>query len=129
MDCPKSGKQANCKDGWVNDRQRYLCKDCNHRYAVAQRSSAGDGAVMRCVGNSRVENIEPHSIFNLLFGVFLCKGRGTPVGRFEQIYLEIKTTLAGIRNRVMMMVNLNIAQPPHFGMIEFITGIAFAERI
>jgi transposase-like protein len=47
MDCPKCGKQANCKDGRANGRQRYLCKDCNHRYTVAQRSTAGDGAVKR----------------------------------------------------------------------------------
>jgi transposase-like protein len=47
MDCPKCGKQANCKDGRVNGRQRYLCKGCNHRYTVTQRSSAGDSAVKR----------------------------------------------------------------------------------
>jgi hypothetical protein len=47
MDCPKCGKQANSKDGRANGRQRYFCKDCSHRYTVAQRSTAGDGAVKR----------------------------------------------------------------------------------
>ncbi|MGH8547913.1 MAG: IS1/IS1595 family N-terminal zinc-binding domain-containing protein, partial [Methylococcales bacterium] len=45
LDCPKCGKQASCKDGRVNGRQRYLCKDCNHRYSVAQRSGTGGKVV------------------------------------------------------------------------------------
>jgi hypothetical protein len=45
MDCPKCGKWANCKDDQVNSLQIYLCKNCNHRHTVAQRSTTGDAAM------------------------------------------------------------------------------------
>ncbi len=66
MDCPKCGKQANCKDGRANGRQRYLCKDCNHRYTVAQRSRAGDGAVKRQALELYLEGLGFRSIGRML---------------------------------------------------------------
>lgn len=42
MDCPKCEGKASCKDGVVKGKQRYLCKKCNYRYTVLQRSGTGD---------------------------------------------------------------------------------------
>ena len=66
MDCPKCGKQASCKDGRVSGRQRYLCKDCNHRYTVAQRSGTGDKAIKRQALELYLEGLGFRSIGRLL---------------------------------------------------------------
>ena len=47
MDCPKCGNKGCCKDGIVKGRQRYLCRDCQYRYTVGQRSGTGDKAIKR----------------------------------------------------------------------------------
>ncbi len=47
MDCPKCGSKVHCKDGIVQGRQRYLCKDCRYRYTVEQRSDTGDKVTKR----------------------------------------------------------------------------------
>jgi len=67
MDCPKCKGRSHNKDGIVNHRQRYLCKQCGCRYTVARKSdvksaenkAAGFGNVsgrIRLQGNW--ENIE-----------------------------------------------------------------------
>ena len=66
MDCPKCGKQASCKDGLVNGRQRYLCKDCHHRYTVAQRSGTGNPAVKRQALELYLEGLGFRSIGRVL---------------------------------------------------------------
>ncbi|WP_411727774.1 IS1 family transposase [Methyloglobulus sp.] len=66
MDCPKCGKQASCKDGQVNGRQRYLCKDCHPRYTVAQRSGTGDKAVKRQALELYLEGLGFRSIGRVL---------------------------------------------------------------
>lgn len=38
MDCPKCKCTHSCKDGIVQNRQRYLCKECNYRYTVEYNS-------------------------------------------------------------------------------------------
>lgn len=66
MDCPKCGKQASCKDGVVKGRQRYLCKDCNHRYTVAQRAGTGDAVVKRQALELYMEGLGFRSIGRIL---------------------------------------------------------------
>ena len=66
MNCPKCGEQSSCKDGRVNGRQRYLCKGCNHRYTVSQRSGTGDKAVKRQALELYLEGLGFRSIGRLL---------------------------------------------------------------
>ena len=47
MDCPKCNNSDYCKDGIVKSRQRYLCRVCNYRYTVRQRSGTSDKATRR----------------------------------------------------------------------------------
>jgi len=47
MDCPKCSSKIYCKDGKVQGRQRYLCKECKYRYTVRPRSGTGDKTVRR----------------------------------------------------------------------------------
>lgn len=37
MDCPRCNCDKHVKDGIVQGRQRYLCKECQYRYTVAFR--------------------------------------------------------------------------------------------
>jgi len=66
MDCPRCGKQASCKDGRVKGRQRYLCKDCNHRYTVEQRTGTGDSALKRQALELYLEGLGFRSIGRVL---------------------------------------------------------------
>ena len=38
MDCPRCGCGEYCKNGIVNGRQRYRCKQCRYNYTVTQKS-------------------------------------------------------------------------------------------
>lgn len=38
MDCPRCKSSKHVKDGIVQNRQRYRCKDCGFRYTVAKKS-------------------------------------------------------------------------------------------
>ena len=40
MKCPKCKSNHNRKDGSVKGKQRYKCKDCNHRFTVEWKSTA-----------------------------------------------------------------------------------------
>ena len=66
MDCPKCNKTASCKDGIVKGRQRYLCRDCNHRYTVNKRSGTSDSATRRRALELYLEGIGFRSIGRLL---------------------------------------------------------------
>ena len=67
MYCPKCGKQASCRDGIVKGRQRFLCKDCNHRYTTTeQRSGTGDDAVKRQALELYLEGLGFRSIGRVL---------------------------------------------------------------
>ncbi len=66
MDCPKCGKPASCKDGMVKGRQRYLCKDCNHRYTTGQRHGTGDNAAKRQALELYLEGLGFRSIGRVL---------------------------------------------------------------
>jgi len=40
MNCPKCKSDKYVKDGVVNQRQRYQCKQCNFRYTVKMKSTS-----------------------------------------------------------------------------------------
>ncbi len=40
MNCPKCKSNDNRRDGIVKNKQRYKCKDCNHRFTVELKSTA-----------------------------------------------------------------------------------------
>ena len=42
MNCPKCQSQACVKDGIVQGRQRYRCKDCGYRHSVKERGLGPD---------------------------------------------------------------------------------------
>jgi transposase-like protein len=66
MDCPKCSKKASCKDGIVKGRQRYLCRDCKHRYTVERRSGTGSKVVKRQALELYLEGLGFRSIGRVL---------------------------------------------------------------
>ena len=38
MNCSRCSSEEYCKDGLVQGRQRYKCKQCNYRYTVSRKS-------------------------------------------------------------------------------------------
>jgi IS1 family transposase/transposase-like protein len=40
MKCSRCSSESYCKDGIVNGRQRFKCKQCNYRYTVTEKSTA-----------------------------------------------------------------------------------------
>ena len=66
MNCPKCGKVASCKDGVVNGRQRYLCRDCKYRYTVQTRSGTADAAQKRMALELYLEGLGFRSIGRVL---------------------------------------------------------------
>ena len=38
MDCPRCGSGVHCKNGIIEGRQRYRCKQCRYNYTVTQSS-------------------------------------------------------------------------------------------
>jgi transposase-like protein len=66
MDCPKCGSAEHCKDGIVKKRQRYLCKNCRHRYTVERRSGTADAMVKRQALQLYLEGLGFRSIGRVL---------------------------------------------------------------
>lgn len=66
MDCPKCNSSDYCRDGIVKGRQRYLCRGCNYRYTVIQRSGTSDKATRRKALELYLEGLGLRSIGRLL---------------------------------------------------------------
>ncbi|KAA6345553.1 hypothetical protein EZS27_006911 [termite gut metagenome] len=47
MDCPRCGSLNYRKDGFVNSRQRYECKECGYHYTVAKKSDVKSAETRR----------------------------------------------------------------------------------
>lgn len=47
MNCPKCKHTNFCKDGIVNQRQRYQCKKCSYRYTVIRKSDVRPDEIKR----------------------------------------------------------------------------------
>ena len=66
MDCPRCGSLNHCKDGIVNHRQRYLCKDCRYRYTVENRSNVKPREIRRMALEMYLEGLGFRAIGRLL---------------------------------------------------------------
>ena len=66
MDCPRCNSSKHCKDGVVQGRQRYLCKDCRYRYTVQHRSGVGDADTKRRALQLYLEGLGFRSIGRIL---------------------------------------------------------------
>jgi len=47
MDCPKCKSSHHVKDGIVQSKQRYKCKECHYRYTVERKSNVKTSEVRR----------------------------------------------------------------------------------
>jgi transposase-like protein len=66
MNCPKCGSLNHCKDGKINQRQRYLCKDCGYRYTVERKSDVKTREVRRMALEMYLEGLGFRSIGRIL---------------------------------------------------------------
>jgi len=66
MDCPKCKSSNYVKDGIVQDRQRYRCKDCNYRYTVAEKSDVKSAGIRRLALEMYLEGLGFRSIGRIL---------------------------------------------------------------
>ena len=57
MNCPQCGSQEYTKNGIVNERQRYRCKQCRYNYTVTQKSNAITETVRKNVLNTYLEGV------------------------------------------------------------------------
>ena len=80
MNCPKCKSDKYVKDGVVNQRQRYQCKQCNFRYTVKMKSTSKpqdinrlalemylEGLGFRSIG--RVLKVSHVSVYNWIKGI------------------------------------------------------------
>ena len=66
MDCPRCRSIHHCKDGIVNNRQRYQCKDCGYRYTVERKSDVKSAEVRRLALEMYLEGLGFRSIARIL---------------------------------------------------------------
>ena len=66
MGCPRCGSLNHCKDGKVNNRQRYLCKDCRYRYTVEKKSDVKTRDVRRMALEMYLEGLGFRAIGRIL---------------------------------------------------------------
>ena len=66
MDCPKCGSERYCKDGFVNGRQRYQCKQCVYRYTVVRKSDIKSQGTRRMALEMYLEGLGFRAIGRLL---------------------------------------------------------------
>lgn len=66
MDCPKCKHTGFCKDGIVNDRQRYQCKKCSYRYTVIRKSDVRPDEIKRMALAMYLEGLGYRTIARIL---------------------------------------------------------------
>ena len=66
MNCPICGSLRHSKDGIVNSRQRYLCKDCKYHYTVEKKSDVKDATVRRLALEMYLEGLGFRAIGRIL---------------------------------------------------------------
>jgi transposase len=102
--CPKCKSVNFRKDGIVKSRQRYLCRDCKHRFTVEQRGKSNDlkrnalilyleGLGFRSIG--RCLNVSHVAVYNWIkaFGERLDDFRNS--GEIEVVELDEMHTYIG----------------------------------
>lgn len=66
MNCPKCNHTTYCKDGIVNQRQRYQCKSCNYRYTVLRKSDVRPDEIKRAALAMYLEGLGYRDIARIL---------------------------------------------------------------
>ncbi len=66
MQCPKCSSEAYCKDGFIQGRQRYKCKQCGYRYTVHHKSDVKSAATRRMALEMYLEGLGFRAIGRLL---------------------------------------------------------------
>ena len=66
MDCPKCKSISYNKDGIVNHRQRYLCKQCGYRYTVEKKSDVKSAEIKRLALEMYLEGLGFRTIGRIL---------------------------------------------------------------
>ena len=108
--CPKCKSVNFRKDGIVKSRQRYLCKDCMHRFTVEQIGKSNDlkrnalilyleGLGFRSIG--RYLNVSHVAVFNWIkaFGEKLNDFRNS--GEIEVVELDEMHTYIGSKKTIV----------------------------
>jgi len=66
MNCPKCKSNNHVKDGVIKEKQRYKCKECNHRYTVEIKSTSKPIKMKRYALELYLEGLGFRSIGRLL---------------------------------------------------------------
>lgn len=66
MNCPKCKDTNYCKDGVINQRQRYQCKSCNYRYTVTRKSDIRSDEIKRMALSMYLEGLKYRTIAKIL---------------------------------------------------------------
>lgn len=66
MNCPKCKHTHYCKDGVINQRQRYLCKGCGYRYTVVRKSDVRPDEIKRMALSMFLEGLGYRVIAKIL---------------------------------------------------------------
>ncbi|KAA6340829.1 hypothetical protein EZS27_011323 [termite gut metagenome] len=66
MDCPRCGSLNYCKDGFVNSRQRYECKECRYHYTVERKSDVKSAETRRMALKLYLEGLGFQAIGRML---------------------------------------------------------------
>lgn len=66
MDCPKCQSTQHHKDGIIQGRQRYKCKQCHYRYTVEKKSDVKSAEIRRLALEMYLEGLGFRSIGRIL---------------------------------------------------------------
>ena len=66
MDCPRCGTSKSTKAGFIGNRQRFRCKECNYLYTVSEKSTAKPMALKRFALHLYLEGMGFRSIGRVL---------------------------------------------------------------
>jgi len=66
MNCSRCSSEEYCKDGLIQGRQRYKCKQCNYRYTVSRKSDVKPKETRRMAFEMYLEGLGFRAIGRLL---------------------------------------------------------------
>jgi transposase-like protein len=66
MQCPRCGSENHCKDGIVQGRQRYKCKECKYHYTVFKKSDVKSSNTKRMAFEMYLEGLGFRAIGRIL---------------------------------------------------------------
>lgn len=66
MECPKCEQKDYRRDGIINQRQRYQCKNCNYRYTVVRKSDIKPSEIKRMALSMYLEGLGYRIISKIL---------------------------------------------------------------